>query len=184
MPPISARAAGRVTRLLAACAWRRHSDEAETPPLPPLAPAHNVRGPDDLHAGARPAQLIARRSARDVRRNRYRSASLTRLTACEKADTYKYKVLPGPGKLLHWSVSPRRGHDDLLISTGLTARLDEIDWRDRTARNFVSRRRESRDIARNVRNRRRPACRSAGGELPDGPLRRSGPPSTGAARRG
>jgi hypothetical protein len=27
-----------------------------------------------------------------------------------------------------------RGHDDLLISTALTARLDAIDWRDRTAR--------------------------------------------------
>ena len=45
-----------------------------------------------------------------------------------------YEVLPGPGKLLRWSVLPSRGHDDLLISTALTARLDEIDWRDRTAR--------------------------------------------------
>ena len=45
-----------------------------------------------------------------------------------------YEVLPGPGKLLRWSVSPSRGHDDLLISTALTARLDAIDWRDRTAR--------------------------------------------------
>jgi hypothetical protein len=32
---------------------------------------------------------------------------------------------------------PSRGHDDLLISTALTARLDEIDWRDRTARGGV-----------------------------------------------
>jgi hypothetical protein len=45
-----------------------------------------------------------------------------------------YEVLPGPGKLLRWSVPPSRGHDDLLISTALTARLDAIDWRDRTAR--------------------------------------------------
>jgi hypothetical protein len=45
-----------------------------------------------------------------------------------------YEVLPGPGKLLRWSVPPSRGHDDLLISTALTARLDEIDWRPRTAR--------------------------------------------------
>ncbi len=45
-----------------------------------------------------------------------------------------YEVLPGPGKLLRWSVPPSRGHDDLLLSTALTARLDEIDWRDRTAR--------------------------------------------------
>ena len=41
-----------------------------------------------------------------------------------------YEVLPGPGKLLRWSVPASRGHDDLLISTALTARLDEIDWRD------------------------------------------------------
>jgi hypothetical protein len=45
-----------------------------------------------------------------------------------------YVVLPGPGKLLRWSVPANRGHDHLLISAALTARLDEIDWRDRTAR--------------------------------------------------
>jgi hypothetical protein len=45
-----------------------------------------------------------------------------------------FEVLPGPGKLLRWRVPPSRGHDDLLISTALTARLDEIDWRPRTAR--------------------------------------------------
>jgi hypothetical protein len=44
-----------------------------------------------------------------------------------------YEVLPGPGKLRRWSVPASRGHDDLLISTALTARLDEIDWRERTA---------------------------------------------------
>jgi hypothetical protein len=48
-----------------------------------------------------------------------------------------YEVLPGPGKLLRWSVPPSRGHDDLLISTALTARLDALDWRDRTARGAV-----------------------------------------------
>src|SRR5215204_5882827 len=48
-----------------------------------------------------------------------------------------YEVLPGPGKLLRWSVPASRGHDDLLISTALTARLDVIDWRDRTARGSV-----------------------------------------------
>ena len=36
-----------------------------------------------------------------------------------------FEVLPGPGKLLRWSVPASRGHDDLLISTALTARLDE-----------------------------------------------------------
>jgi hypothetical protein len=45
-----------------------------------------------------------------------------------------HEVLPGPGKLLRWSVPPSRGHDDLLISRALAAQLDEIDWRDRTAR--------------------------------------------------
>src|SRR5215211_6096777 len=45
-----------------------------------------------------------------------------------------FEVLPGPGKLLRWSVPASRGHDDLLISTALTASLDAIDWRDRTAR--------------------------------------------------
>ncbi|MEX0790624.1 MAG: hypothetical protein WD178_07615 [Actinomycetota bacterium] len=45
-----------------------------------------------------------------------------------------YEVLPGPGKLLRWKVPASRGHDDLLISTALTARLDAMDWRDRTAR--------------------------------------------------
>ena len=28
-----------------------------------------------------------------------------------------YAVLPGPGKLLSWTVPASRGHDDLLIST-------------------------------------------------------------------
>jgi hypothetical protein len=45
-----------------------------------------------------------------------------------------YEVLPGPGKLLRWSVPSSRGHDELLISTALTTRLDGIEWRDRTAR--------------------------------------------------
>ena len=45
-----------------------------------------------------------------------------------------YEVLPGPGKLLRWSVPAGRGHDDLLISMAPTARLDEIDWRDRMTR--------------------------------------------------
>src|SRR5215217_2364035 len=45
-----------------------------------------------------------------------------------------YEVLPGPGRLLRWSLPSSRGHDDLLISTALTARLDAIDWRDRMAR--------------------------------------------------
>jgi hypothetical protein len=45
-----------------------------------------------------------------------------------------YEVLPGPGRLLRWNVPAGRGHDDLLISAALTARLDQIDWRPRMAR--------------------------------------------------
>lgn len=45
-----------------------------------------------------------------------------------------YEVLPGPGRLLRWSVPAGRGHDDLLISAALTARLDKADWRERVAR--------------------------------------------------
>jgi hypothetical protein len=41
--------------------------------------------------------------------------------------------------LPHWSVPLSRGHDDLLISTALTARLDAIDWRDRMARGSAGR---------------------------------------------
>ena len=52
--------------------------------------------------------------------------------ACE------FEVLPGPGKLLRWSVPTSRGHDDLLLSAALTARLDAIDWRPRTARGSLT----------------------------------------------
>ncbi|MDQ2655343.1 MAG: hypothetical protein M3Z20_20110, partial [Chloroflexota bacterium] len=45
-----------------------------------------------------------------------------------------YEVLPGPGRLLRWSVPAGRGHDDLLVSAALTARLDRVDWRERVAR--------------------------------------------------
>jgi hypothetical protein len=60
-------------------------------------------------------------------------AAITRIYPHQLA-ACTYEVLPGPDKLLRWSVSPSRGHDDLLISTALTARLDALDWRDRTAR--------------------------------------------------
>jgi hypothetical protein len=45
-----------------------------------------------------------------------------------------FEVLPGPGKLRRWSLPASRGHNDLLVSTALTAKFDAIDWRDRTAR--------------------------------------------------
>ncbi|MBL8129836.1 MAG: hypothetical protein JNM64_19525, partial [Chloroflexia bacterium] len=44
-----------------------------------------------------------------------------------------YEVLPGPGRLLRWSVPASRGHDDLLVSAALAARLDRLDWRERVA---------------------------------------------------
>ena len=45
----------------------------------------------------------------------------------------RYSVLPGPGKLLRWSVESETLHDDLLISTALIAILDHLDWRPRSA---------------------------------------------------
>lgn len=45
-----------------------------------------------------------------------------------------YEVLPGPARLLRWSVPAGRGHDDLLVSAALTARLNRVDWRARVAR--------------------------------------------------
>lgn len=45
----------------------------------------------------------------------------------------RYSVLPGPGKLLRWSVEDPLLHDDLLISAALAAALDGFDWRPRTA---------------------------------------------------
>jgi hypothetical protein len=44
-----------------------------------------------------------------------------------------YETVPGPGKLLRWSVPAARGHDDLVVSAALTAVLDDVDWRPRTA---------------------------------------------------
>ena len=64
-------------------------------------------------------------------------ADITRIHRDESA-ACTYEVLPGPGKLLRWSVPASRGHDDLLISTALTARLDAIDWRDGTARGIAA----------------------------------------------
>lgn len=46
----------------------------------------------------------------------------------------RYSVLPGPGKLLRWSVEDATLHDDLLISAALVAVLDTVDWSPRTAR--------------------------------------------------
>ena len=92
-------------------------------------------------AGAAPAQSVSGEVAPADGSNRSEEAGGGRtrgdnrdrgmrhqLAACT------YAVLPGPRKLLRWTVPASRGHDDLLISTALTSRLDEMDWRDRTAR--------------------------------------------------
>jgi hypothetical protein len=44
-----------------------------------------------------------------------------------------YETLPGPGRLLRWSVPPSRGHDDLVMSAALAAVLDDLDLRPRKA---------------------------------------------------
>ena len=58
-----------------------------------------------------------------------------RLTALywEQLRATTYETVPGPGKLLRWSVPAARGHDDLVISAALTAVLDGVDWRSRVA---------------------------------------------------
>jgi hypothetical protein len=44
-----------------------------------------------------------------------------------------YTTVPGPGKLLRWSVPAGRGHDDLVMSAALTGALDGLDLRPRVA---------------------------------------------------
>jgi len=44
-----------------------------------------------------------------------------------------YETLPGPGKLLRWSVPTARGHDDLVVSAALATVLEGLDWRPRHA---------------------------------------------------
>jgi hypothetical protein len=53
-----------------------------------------------------------------------------------QAENCQYEVMPGPGKILRWSVpdgfrDPETGellHDDLLMSAALVAELDNIEW--------------------------------------------------------
>jgi hypothetical protein len=49
-----------------------------------------------------------------------------------------YETLPGPGKLLRWSVPPSRGHDDLVMSAALVTVLDQLNWRPRHATGHAS----------------------------------------------
>ena len=64
----------------------------------------------------------------DAEQRRLDELLARQLAAC------RYTVLPGPGKLMRWSVEDATLHDDLLISTALIAALDELDWRPRAAR--------------------------------------------------
>lgn len=62
---------------------------------------------------------------------------ITRAYWTQLANTV-YDTPPGPNKPLRWSVPAARGHDDLVMSAALTAALDDIDWRPRTARGLVA----------------------------------------------
>lgn len=46
----------------------------------------------------------------------------------------EHEVLPGPGRLLRWSVPIAKGHDDSVMSMALIAHLDTIDLTPRIAR--------------------------------------------------
>lgn len=48
-----------------------------------------------------------------------------------------YELLPGPSKLMRWSVPQAQGHDDLLVSAALAAHLDTLDLAPRIARGSV-----------------------------------------------
>lgn len=45
-----------------------------------------------------------------------------------------FTTLPGPGKLMQWSVPAGRGHDDLVMSAALVVALEGVDLRERIAR--------------------------------------------------
>jgi hypothetical protein len=45
-----------------------------------------------------------------------------------------FRTLPGPGKLMQWSVPAGRGHDDLVMSAALVVALEDVDLRCRIAR--------------------------------------------------
>ena len=63
----------------------------------------------------------------DAEQRRLDALFRSQLAAC------RYDVLPGPGKLLRWSVEDATLHDDLLISAALVAVLDNVDWSPRIA---------------------------------------------------
>jgi hypothetical protein len=43
-------------------------------------------------------------------------------------------VREGPGKSMRWGTPTGRGHDDLVMSAALVARLDGVEWRPRIAK--------------------------------------------------
>ena len=46
----------------------------------------------------------------------------------------EYAVVEGPNKMMRWGALSGRGHDDLVMSAALVARLEGADWRPRIAR--------------------------------------------------
>jgi hypothetical protein len=49
----------------------------------------------------------------------------------------EFEVMSGPGRMLRWSVRNPNLHDDLVMSAGLVATLDEYPWQPRRARNVA-----------------------------------------------
>jgi hypothetical protein len=49
----------------------------------------------------------------------------------------EYEILPGPGRLIRWSVPQSKGHDDFVLSWALIGYLDELDLRRRIAKGSV-----------------------------------------------
>jgi hypothetical protein len=49
----------------------------------------------------------------------------------------EYAVMEGPGKMMRWGAMTGRGHDDLVMSAALVARLERVDLRPRIARGVV-----------------------------------------------
>lgn len=45
-----------------------------------------------------------------------------------------YEIMPGPAKLLRWSVPQSQGHDDLVMSLALVSQLEALDLRPRIAK--------------------------------------------------
>lgn len=52
----------------------------------------------------------------------------------KQLDAVRHEILPGPGRLLRWSVPASAGHDDEVMSLALVSVLDDVDLDPRRAR--------------------------------------------------